>query len=142
MKTYRFSIKNKKYEARVVESTSEKLLINLNGTDYEVVLEDEDRKKAPEKEIRLEVSAPVASAAPKHASSLPGGVTSPLPGVVKAVFIKEGDLVEEGDKMLILEAMKMESEIPAPFKGIVKKVPVAVNSSVVEGELLVEIGER
>jgi len=71
----------------------------------------------------------------------PGNVKAPLPGVIIDLKVKEGDEVKEGDLLIILEAMKMESELTASVKGTVKKINVKVGESVLEDQLLVEIEE-
>ena len=62
-----------------------------------------------------------------------------IPGLIKAVFVKDGDEVGRGDKLLVLEAMKMENQILAGAAGTIKKVHVETGKVVVKNELLVEI---
>lgn len=62
-----------------------------------------------------------------------------MPGRVVAVLVKEGDLVQEGQGVLIVSAMKMENELKAPVTGVVSKVYVAAGNVVEAGALLVEI---
>lgn len=57
-------------------------------------------------------------------------VKSPLPGQIKKVLKSDGDEVEDGDSIVVLEAMKMENEIKSPKKGVVKKIHVEENSTV------------
>jgi biotin carboxyl carrier protein len=69
-----------------------------------------------------------------------GLVKAPLPGTILQVFVKEGDLVKSGDKLLIMEAMKMENNITADTEGKVTAVKVKQGDAVLEGDVLVEIG--
>jgi biotin carboxyl carrier protein len=62
-----------------------------------------------------------------------------IPGLIKDVYVKEGDEVEKGDKLLVLEAMKMENQLLAAIDGKIKKVHVETGKVVVKNELLVEI---
>lgn len=62
-----------------------------------------------------------------------------IPGLIKSVYVKEGELVTRGDKLLALEAMKMENQILSATKGVVKKVYVEVGKVVAKGEILLEI---
>ena len=80
-------------------------------------------------------SAPDAEAAEGGS----GRITAPMPGRVLAVFVKPGDKVEAGARLLVLEAMKMENRMTAPVSGTVAKVGVAEGDQVAEGTLLVEI---
>jgi len=68
-----------------------------------------------------------------------GALQSPMPGRIVDVMVDEGDLVEQGDRMIVLEAMKMEHTITAPFCGIVKRILVQIADQVEVGELLVSI---
>lgn len=64
-------------------------------------------------------------------------VNAPLPGRVIAVQVKNGDLVERGDLLLILEAMKMHNKILSPFKGVIQEVKVSPGQAVSTGEPLI-----
>ncbi len=88
--------------------------------------------------VSAPTSAPAAAAAPS-APAGPGAVLSQLAGKVVAVNVKEGDAVKEGDVLLALEAMKMNTYVNSPKAGKVKKVAVAVGDAVNEGQTLVEI---
>ena len=63
-------------------------------------------------------------------------VPSPMPGQVEKVLVKEGDVVEAGDTLFIIGAMKMEVKTTAPCAGKVGKVEVSSGTRVVEGALL------
>lgn len=68
-----------------------------------------------------------------------GHVTSSMPGTIVAIMAKEGDQINAGDPVLVVEAMKMENEVPAPISGTVKAVNVSKGDSVNPDEALVEI---
>jgi biotin carboxyl carrier protein len=69
-------------------------------------------------------------------------VTSPMPGTIIAVPVEEGDIVNKGDKIIILESMKMENELRAPRDGIVTHVRVQAGTSVEKGQALVVISDQ
>jgi len=71
-----------------------------------------------------------------------GGLVAPMPGNVTATHVAEGDRVEEGQLLLILEAMKMEHRITAPIAGTVSQMRAAVGDQVDNGELLVVLEEE
>ena len=73
-----------------------------------------------------------------HAAAAPsdGSITAPMPGKVIAVHVKAGDTVKAGDRLLVLEAMKMEHRLVAPFDGIATNVMVDVGAQVAEGAIL------
>ena len=66
-------------------------------------------------------------------------VTPPMPAVVISVAVRQGDIVEKGQTVVIVSAMKMETSLFAPFDGTVKKVNVAEGDKVMPGEILVDI---
>jgi pyruvate carboxylase subunit B len=69
----------------------------------------------------------------------PGHVSAPLPGNVFEIFVKEGDKVEAGQALLVMEAMKMETELLANISGTIKAVYVSNGDRVTPGETLIEI---
>jgi biotin carboxyl carrier protein len=68
-------------------------------------------------------------------------VTSPMPGLIISVPVQEDQKVEKGDRVVILESMKMENELHSPRSGMVKHVYVEEGDSVEKGQLLVTIGD-
>ena len=70
-----------------------------------------------------------------------GKLIAPMPGQVRAVHVAEGDSVEKGDTLLILEAMKMEIRIQSSTEGVVARLAVVEGQTVEREELLVEVEE-
>ena len=64
---------------------------------------------------------------------------SPMPGRIVSVATKDGDAVKRGQRLVVLEAMKMEHAITAPFDGIVADLLVHEGDQVTEGSLLVRV---
>lgn len=92
--------------------------------------------------LRLRESAIDAMEQALVTSQAAGGtiqVRSPIPGLVKAVFVKTGDLVKAGQKLVVLEAMKMENEIVALHDGSVAALDVAPGQAVAAGASLLKI---
>ena len=91
-------------------------------------------------------AAPVAAPAPAAKPATPVGpvsgdpVKAPMPGTILDVKVKVGDTVEPGTVVCVLEAMKMENEIPAPKGGKIVQVVTSKGASVNAGETLVVIG--
>ena len=114
-----------------------KYIVNVNGTSYEVTLEqvsaDAAQTAAP--------AAPVAAPAPAPAAPANGEkIESPMPGNILSVNVANGQAVKKGDVLMILEAMKMENEIIAPCDGTVTSLSVAAGATVESGSLLCVIG--
>lgn len=68
-----------------------------------------------------------------------GGLTAQMPGQVMEVFVKEGERVEAGQPLLLLEAMKMEMRVTAPADGIVTRLLVEAGQAVERGQQLAEV---
>lgn len=86
-------------------------------------------------------AAPAAAAAPA-ASGDAVPLPSPLPGTVVKIAVAEGDEVAEGDVILVIEAMKMETEIKAPKAGVVREISVSQSQVVAAGDTLAMIEEK
>jgi pyruvate carboxylase subunit B len=84
--------------------------------------------------------APAAAPAPKPVVEGGTSIEAPMPGMVIRYEVKEGDAVNEGDVVLILEAMKMENSIAAPASGTVLSIPFKGGDSVQKGDTLAVIG--
>ena len=108
-----------------------KYKVNVNGTVYEVEIE----------EITGSAAAPAASAAPAPAPAPAAGevIAAPMPGNILAVNVKAGDAVKKGQVLMILEAMKMENEIVCPRDGTVESVSVTKGAAVETGAALCAI---
>ena len=124
-----------------------KFNISVNGNSYEVEVEEIGGAPAPVQ--KSAAPAPKPAAAPKaapqaSAASAPvSGATpdeAPMPGSIVSVKVKNGDTVNEGDVLCVLEAMKMENEIMAPKSGKIVAVCTSQGASVNTGDALVSIG--
>lgn len=119
--------------------------ITVNGQTYVVDVEEVGgvQTAAPVRAAAPAAAAPVAApaAAPKAAVAAPvaGGepVKAPMPGNILDVKVKVGDTVKAGTVLCVLEAMKMENEIPAPKDGKVAQVVVTKGATVGAGDTLV-----
>jgi biotin carboxyl carrier protein len=70
-----------------------------------------------------------------------GALVAPMPGIVISVLAREGDVVEQGQVLAVLESMKMQMQVRAPFAGTLQRVPVAEGAHVDKGALLVQVCE-
>ena len=71
----------------------------------------------------------------------PFEIQSIIPGTIIDIFVKEGDIVKEGDQLLILEAMKMQNRIQMPFTAKIKSINVQVGVKVPKDSLMIELEE-
>ena len=142
MKKYKFTINEKSYEVDIKNVEEQTVELAVNGTLYTVTLEKEIKQTKTPKLIRPQAipSTDIDSQNAKFAK--PGGIIhSPLPGVILDVFVKSGDKITIGQKVLLLEAMKMENNIESDKEGIVSEVKVKKGDSVMEGDVLIIMGE-
>lgn len=122
-----------------------KLRITVEGKSYDVTVETLDEgapSSAPASPRRSSaVAAPSAASAPKAAVAAAGSgqVPSPLAGKVVSVDAPAGSAVKAGDKLMTLEAMKMNTFVTSPSDGTVQEVHVTPGDSVEEGQALVTL---
>ncbi len=114
--------------------------ITVNGTAYDVTVEETDASAAP---VAAAAPAPKKTAAPKAAAPAGGAgnvkIEAPMPGTVMDVKLKVGDKVTNGTPIVIIEAMKMENEIPATCEGTIASINVNKGDSVNTGTLIATI---
>jgi biotin carboxyl carrier protein len=99
-------------------------LINIGGTTYLVQDADSLARNSTRK---------------RSSKELPQEITPPMPSVVERIMVAEGDLVEKGQSVIVVSAMKMEATLQAPFKGKVLKINVAEGDKVMPGQILADI---
>lgn len=147
MKRFKFTINGNKYETEVLHIEDNVAEIEVNGTKYYVEV-DKDIKPVKTPKLVRAAAVPSTDAHPSVAkTSSPtapkgaGSIKSPLPGVILEVLVREGDSVKMGQKLLVLEAMKMENNIEADKAGKVTSILKQKGDSVMEGDVLIMIGE-
>jgi biotin carboxyl carrier protein len=138
MKTYKLKISGEIYEAKVVEYTDEHAKVNVNGTDYTITFMEDDTRQVP-KLASQEKAVPLAPTLTSGFEAGTGELRAPIPGVIHAIKVKEGDKVTKGQTLLLLEAMKMETEIAAPMDGVIKEIKIKERELVKEGDLMILI---
>ena len=125
-------------EKPAVKVTSGDFNVTVDGKDYRASL-DGDKVIVSGKAFNVSV-APVGQTAAKPTAGGAGAeVTSPVPGTLTKLLVKEGDVVKKGQQIAILEVMKMESPVPSPADGIVGKIAVRQGEQVVTGQLLMTL---
>lgn len=138
MKTYKLTINNQKYNARIVEYSQTHAKINVNGTEYVVQIDDDVLQSIP----KLSAQDKAVPLAPSFKSGVDvgsGEVRAPIPGVIVSIPVAEGDKVKKGQTIIILEAMKMQSEIASPFDATIGKIMVKERSPIQEGDLMMTL---
>lgn len=124
---YAFDWKGKRFHCELVSRDQNKAVVKVNGVEYKYSLDSI---------FSYVRRGMIASGDNKIPSN---DILSPMPGKIVDVFLNEGDLVNAGEPVLTLEAMKMQNEITADCNGFIKKIRVNPGQSVMKDELLVEI---
>lgn len=118
-----------------------KLKVTVNGIAYDIDVEVEEQERPTLGSVVIGGGGG-ASAAPTTASvkaASANAVVAPLSGAVARILVAEGDEIAEGQVLLVLEAMKMETEITAPHAGKVAHILVGERDAVQGGEPLIEL---
>lgn len=147
MKKYKFTIHGNQYEVNIMSVEDNIAELEVNGTVYKVEVDKALQQTKTPRLVRPTTipstdshPAITKTTAPTDVKGVGGQVKSPLPGVILDVFVKEGDNVKKGQKLLCLEAMKMENNIDSDKDGKVVKISVRKGDSVMEGDILLTIG--
>lgn len=95
--------------------------INVDNVKYKTLLTKKFKNRKPFKEAE------------------PNIITSFISGTIREIYVKEGDKIESGERLVVLEAMKMRNDITAPNNGFVKKINVKNNERIPRGKVIIEI---
>ncbi|QEG33789.1 biotin/lipoyl-containing protein [Bythopirellula goksoeyrii] len=128
MKKLRITVGKKSYDVTVEVLGEEVPTAHLSGSQS-------TSKHIPP----AQVSAPAPAAGAPSTSHSDGAVLSPMAGVIKSIFVKQGDEVASGTVLLVLEAMKMDNKITASLSGTVVSISVREGDNVQEGQELLAL---
>jgi biotin carboxyl carrier protein len=145
MKKYKFTIHGNVYEVNILNVEDNVIDLEVNGSSYQVEVDKTIQPVKTPKLVRQRVvpdteSTPSMGTGSKGPAASTGHIKSPLPGTVLSILVKVGDTVKVGQKLMVLEAMKMENNIDADKDGKVVAIKVNQGQSVMEGDVLIEIG--
>ncbi|MDR0230670.1 MAG: biotin/lipoyl-binding protein [Dysgonamonadaceae bacterium] len=141
MKNFKYTINGTVYNV-VVNSIDDAIAnIEVNGAPYKVEMEKQEKKQQAVVNPTRPATVPVTPIARPVAvaASGPKALRSPLPGTIIEVSCKVGDSVKKGQKLMVLEAMKMENSINSDKDGVVKEIKVNQGDAVLEGNDLIVI---
>ena len=141
MKKYRFIINGVDYSVQISNVVDRTMEVDVNGQHYTVLLDREVKQtKTPTLLRSVAIPSTDQGAAVKSAVKT-GTIKSPLPGTIIDIFVKPGDKVTIGQRILLLEAMKMENNIESDKAGTVAEIKISKGDAVMEGDVLIIIGE-
>ena len=142
MKTYKLKINGNAYEVAINSIEGNIADVTVNGASYQVEMENAPAAAVAAPAVQAPAVQPAAATAAPAAQPASGAgtkVTSPLRGVIIEVSVKVGDAVKAGQKVAVIEAMKMENEISATKDGTISAIHVSKGDSVLEGADVVSI---
>jgi biotin carboxyl carrier protein len=127
MKKYKVTADGIEHHVEIEENHSGSYSVKIGEKCVNVTVEEAGNQKPEVPAIRENSGAgkgadDIKAAAPQATEE--ARITSPMPGNVVSVLVSKGDRVKYGDPVIILEAMKMKNEIPAPADGIIREIRV------------------
>ncbi|MCK5808578.1 acetyl-CoA carboxylase biotin carboxyl carrier protein subunit [bacterium] len=145
MKKYSLHINDKKYEVEVKDFGVTTATVVVNGKATTVQIEYPEGEDAPiiiPKVTRK--TAPTANSIPAPmpaaAATMGDAIVAPMPGLILKMLVRVGDIVKAGDKVAVMEAMKMENDINSTLSGKVLSIDVSEGDNVQEKQALIVIG--
>ena len=142
MKKFNFIINGNNYEVEIQGFEDNVARVEVNGTSYNVEVQKELRVNKTPTLVRAESPQPSRkeSKIPRVVSRTTNlAIKAPLPGTIISVLVKEGEKVTMGQKLLTMEAMKMENNVLSEKDGIVRVVKVKPGETVAQNDVLIEI---
>ncbi len=144
MKKYKFTIHGNQYDVSIINVEDNIIEMEVNGSNYSVEV---DRSIQPVKTPKLvrARAVPSTDTTPSEGTGTrvskgAGTIKAPLPGTVINIHCKVGDKISMGQKLITLEAMKMENNIDSDKEGTITTIRVSQGQSVMEGDVMIEIG--
>ncbi len=127
--TYSFSVNNKLFQVDIEHDKDENIAVGCNGFGYQFGVTNQTREM-------LKGFIRASGGEGEEGVSL---IKSPMPGMVVKIEVSVGDSVGKGDKIIIIEAMKMENALGAPASGVVRAIKVKEGQAVSKDDVLIEI---
>jgi biotin carboxyl carrier protein len=138
MKSYKFKINDNGYTVNVKSHEDNIIDLEVNGTSYQVKMKEDIKKTKTPTLVRAASKRP-AEPLKVNPKSKKTKIVAPIPGVVLSIDVKVGDSLKVGDRMLVLEAMKMENSIVCEKAGTITDVKIVVGQQVLHDELMIEL---
>jgi glutaconyl-CoA/methylmalonyl-CoA decarboxylase subunit gamma len=146
MKKFSFTINGNAYDLEIKSVEDNIAEVEVNGFSYTVEFDRVLETTKTPKLVRTEAVPSTDITRSEQKTSSPAGpkgsgfIKSPLPGTILDIYVKVGDVVKTGDKLLTLEAMKMENIINSDKSGKIISVNFKKSDAVMEGDILIEVG--
>lgn len=142
MKKFKFTIHGNNYDVEILGFEENIAKVEVNGTLYDVEVHRDLKVSKTPTLVRAEAPQPKGkdTRIPKTPSRTTNvAIKAPLPGTIIQVLIKPGEKVAMGQKLLTMEAMKMENNVLSEKDGVIRTVNVKPGDTVMQNDVLVEI---
>ncbi|MFD1294841.1 biotin/lipoyl-containing protein [Lutibacter holmesii] len=138
MKSYKFKVNENGYTVNIKSHEDNIITLEVNGTTYDVVMKQEIKKTKTPTLVRAASKRP-AEPLKVNPKSQKTRIVAPIPGVVLSIDVKVGDQLKVGDRMMVLEAMKMENNIVCEKAGTITSLNITVGQQVLQDQLMIEL---
>jgi len=131
-------VNGKSFEVNILDTSHDKILFTTGGKSY--LVEQETSAPSTRNQLAPKINKQTFQKSPTLKSS--DGtieILAPIPGLVARIIKKEGEEVEQGETILILEAMKMQNRVNSPDKGVISRINIQEGEEVRDGQVLLEI---
>lgn len=138
MKNFKFRIHENNYIVKIISQEDDIIELEVNGTFYSVKMKEGMAKTKTPTMVLAKSRKPIEPIKVNPVSAKTK-ILAPIPGIILSIDIKIGDTIKVGDRLLVLEAMKMENNITSEKSGVVSAVNVKVGQQVLQSELMIEL---
>ena len=138
MKSFKFKVHDNNYKVNLLSHEGNNIELEVNGTKYEVKLKEEVKTTKTPTLVRSASKRPVEPLK-VNPSSKKTKILAPREGTIMIVDVKVGDAVQVGDRLVQLEAMKMENNITSEKAGKITAVLVTTGQKVLQNEVMIEL---
>ncbi len=138
MKSFKFKVHDNNYKVNLLSHEGSHIQLEVNGTKYDVKLKEDIKTTKTPTLVRSASKRPVEPLK-VNPSSKKTKILAPIPGSIMAVDVKVGDSVKVGDRLVQLEAMKMENNITSEKAGKITAVLVSEGQKVLQNEVMIEL---
>jgi biotin carboxyl carrier protein len=139
MKKFKFTINGNDYSVDVHGVEHNLARLEVNGTPYNVELHRQLKASKTPTIVRPAIKQESKPIIQKREGGSAHPIVAPLPGSITKLKVGKGDIVEKGQLLLIMEAMKMENQVLADRAGVVENIRVQQGDTVLQGDIIMEI---